>query len=532
MSGDVNLTFSATIDDFAQKLARMEQLNEKLIGQNRKLREANEEAGSAGGKWANAQLASLASMAAGYLTVETAIRAIGDAFAYKAEQEKKSKDVNVSVGDAQMVVIRNLSGANRQQQQEYLAALDKLAEEAPVKGGKVTTLNMAAAALSAFGGEGVPALKAVRVASKLAPDQPEIAEEIARGIGFIKMATKEESAERNAGYLIQLAAQSPSKSIGDVATNVAGKLSGIMGTGADINFASALTLAVSRASGDVHMKRSAVAVLRLGQQLLAKLPEKEGGPKTFEERMTWLRDKATPEEREETVGDMAEKLSLQAGATGPIRQLLTGRESPTGPNLGLNTEVGKVLTKILANLKKPSESAPFTADMIDSLNLTPEMKMANIQRAQEAAKEGLRGTTGGIEQGVRGLVSTKEIKEELSASGLGYLEVQRRGMFSRVDTMVGKDKTDVYQDIIRTRIAELRGEQGEESVFPGPSRRLTPTQDTLDKANKLELLLTRVAEGVEGTRDDNRNRPSPVAIQNQLPVHKEASAGPAAAVVN
>lgn len=539
--GVVQTDFVGTDAQLQKVMLRIEQQNLKLIELNRRLADESRNAHNMANDGAMRVVGSLASMAAGYFTVQSAVQAVTAALKDQEEQQKRSRDATISQADAQRNMLRNLGDVTPEQQNQFLKQLQEVTTRLAPKGGLTTTYNMAAMGLSASGANREKTLAAVEQALRFAPDNPEAATSIAGAILDMSKATGRSSALENLGYLKYAGEQARVTDWEKIASNLSPAMIGAVQFGATPQEALALVASITQGSADPTGRRSGTATVQFAKQLEDFLPEKDvynekynpltfrkeryvetrgTGMKTFGERLAYLRSHEKERER------------FLANASIETKQLAAVRQLAEGPD----TMTGKYYAQSLAAAGVPFEKMAESADTkIKQMNQVFEQQIASGERTSTLGKElASTQTPPGRERAINASFTSDELGEMLASFGVGRIGRTMaksdywlgRMIESQEDAFVGATRPTISQMRERGRMQYANGEL----AYPEDAKNAERLQSYLDtklsmaasqreaaaQANGGDERLIQATEGVreelKGLRGDI-NKPTPAAIQ-------------------
>lgn len=307
---------------------------------------------------------------AGLASAGTVIAFLKTEYDALIERQGKSRDANISLAAEQEALLMNLGGADAGQVTGQISSLSK---SSGVKEENITrAVNEAMAARGDM--EVSDVIAAVGTAAKVRKFAPS---ELA-GLAGATIDTQKQTGlgtEESLGFLMQMQAQSRTKSLKGLAENFTPAVGGVMNFGADRQTAGGILAALSHGMGDTTGAQTGTSAIQLAKQLRTF-----SGGKDIGESISNLQ--ADPEARKEFLA----KASFEAKALPAIESLLSGGTQ----------------AKQYAAAKTALQANP-----LDTLNATianrnlPAMNLA--QKGQEGGNvidQSVLGDTGGAESAI------------------------------------------------------------------------------------------------------------------------------------
>jgi len=516
----VKQTFTSDTTQLEKAMSKLERMNTRLIEQNRKLaagsQGASRKARSGFGGW----IKGLAGVAAGYLSVQTAIRAVIQEIKDKEQLENRSKNFAISVAEAQSDAIGNLGYVSGKAIDDFTARMKKLAKETKVKGGLATIYQSASTGLSSSGADVDLTEQAIRAAAKISPQNPEAIDRLTLAAIHLSKATGTLDAEKNLGFLIGVQSQSAVTEHEKIARNVLPGVMGVAKYGGSANEAGAIVATMTQYMVDVEGRKSATASRNLAEQLAAFLPEKttykyekdrrgrarkvvdvEGtGLTSTMERIKHLQKNA--EARTQFLGGA----SFGSQAMAPVKMLLGEME------LGK----AKPLEKYLAGIPKPEEYTAYFQQTAANMQRPFEQKIGKSERIVETTGEELMLTPSGRKRAADAIYSVENLDTTLQKAGVGgWARTYRAGQLRYARNIEGKSPQAAYEHAVKgTQIPGQRGGEFESANLKG-----------LDKESK-EILLKQLdlLEKMSKTILHGSPKAAQAAIDANLHQHGETGA--------
>ncbi len=260
----------AAYRDLAKELVRLESHVQKLSDTSAK---GTQRAG-AGQRQMNSlvqgAVSDVVTLATSWISVGQAIQLASQALEHYHRIEDEAKRTQVTVGEAQGQVLKNLVGATTPQRAEFLEAIKQIAEESQFP--DLGKLNLAAAeGLGASGGDREATLEALREAAKITWDKPEEIDTVVGAALDLRKATGK-GARENIGFLLSAGGPSRITDLNRQATNIApAVISAAMTAKGDRQQnaidAAALFGALSSTAGDVRGESTRTATQAFAVQL-------------------------------------------------------------------------------------------------------------------------------------------------------------------------------------------------------------------------------------------------------------------------
>ncbi|REJ65829.1 MAG: hypothetical protein DWQ31_16585 [Planctomycetota bacterium] len=213
----------------------------------------------------------IASIATGYLSLQSALRLITQEMQKQQEFVDKRAAAQLSVSESRNLVLRNVVSKTPAEREAILANSQRLASETGVS---ETAINAGLAqALSASGGKVSASLEATKIASRFLVDRPSEIGEFAGTLLDLSKITQTDDALTNLGLLSRVGELGRVVDPGLQARNIAPALIGFQTTGGTGREAGALYAALSNAGADVRGERTGTSLIQLGEQLRDFLSE-------------------------------------------------------------------------------------------------------------------------------------------------------------------------------------------------------------------------------------------------------------------
>ncbi|MBN2023176.1 MAG: hypothetical protein JW809_10335 [Pirellulales bacterium] len=473
--GNVDLTFSARIEQVESAMHRLEKENTKLIEQNRRLAQASRSGSTSAVEGMANWVKGLAATAAGYLSVHSAIRMVMAAERERAELAKKAQEHFAAGFTSEANLKRMMGGATKEDRAWFEKELAAMQARAPRSGGLDQLRREAGEVISATGAKDRAGydrvLDILHESQRLVPDNPEERLAVAKAIAGMEKASGTKDPRVNAGYLMATVAQSRSTSTEKVATNtIPGAVRMAAGGNVALPEALALATAFSQAMEDPEGNISTQAAEQYEQQLRAFLPEKDTfevkkgkrrllrkgtGLRTVKERQEYL--SAHPLEREEFTQGLEMRVKGKAAAIsmagGTPSQELMQEEG------GRPLYARKYFEESLPAMQRPpKELARGVRDLEKEIAGTFRAKVVESQIQHEATLGKLRSTKAGMERAASADWSKEKMDELLAEAGASYVERTEAGLdWSLAENIPGgKTGRDVFEQRLRQQMLSLR----------------------------------------------------------------------------
>lgn len=446
----------AAIDKMNKKLGELQEKNRKLAEDTAK---SSKQAASSFDDATDA----LAGMAAGYLSVAAAVGLVTKELQSKFELEQKAADLQKVAANAERDFLRNLGLVGGANQQSAIRNLQQIGQRQGVP--MADLYGAAGAALSASGGDIGKTMSAVEEAAKIAPDSPQVMQELASAMIDLGKATKSGDVQEGLRILIASGQLSRVKDWRQLGINAPQGIVGASNYGASAESATAMFAALSNVSADPTGAMTATAMVQLSKQLRDALPEndtysfdgkgrrkldaKGTGLTSFDERLQHLWNNPEAAER------------LKASLVGEAK-MMPGMEQLITP--------GSVTQKAyLDNLKtiQGISGKGFGA----SLDNTALQQNAKLDRAGE--EQMLRELTNATGSG-RYAIIRANVDKAAQAAGFGYVDRTMAGInakgrsFAQDPFSMGIGALEDLQDASRARKnvygVDTKGPSGREAV--------------------------------------------------------------------
>lgn len=314
----------------------------------------------------------IASLAAGWLSVSSAISLATSELRRHEEQNKRAANAALGAAEGQRQTVMAFGGDSSIKNVEELnAKAETMAKREGIPLGKL--YQVLPSALSAKGPRtNQQALDAAGAAVALAPNAPAQEMNLLTGAAFDLMGAAGASPQQAIGAVITGQQTSRVTNPADYSRNVVPGVMQLVGMGYTLQEAIALTSSVTSATGDASGAMSATAAVQFGLQVkknTASLPGMQNAP--LKQRLNALQ--TTPEGKR--------VLSQMSGALGS--EIRAGTDAKTG---GLTAEA-KSMTSLLQILENKGVAAElFTSN----LGKVPELgQMGGVYDAKKAELSGL-----------------------------------------------------------------------------------------------------------------------------------------------
>ncbi len=427
-------------------LARVEAKNKQLEEGFHKTRKAAQPIGD----HLKAQLVTITSMVAGYLSLNTAIHLVVGSLREKEELEKKSAQHAIGLAEPQAAFLWQRGAKNQEEQVAALKRVEAIAAATKPKGGIATVYRASTAAMQAAGPEDFEgAMRATETALKFAPQQPEGAIALAGLIPDIAKTTGGGEKE-NLALILKTKKLAHTKDLESLSSDLLPSIIALGRKGATPEEAVALTTGIQQALPGSSKKAVRGVVNQLIEALEKELPEKdvfkwdERGRKRLVTKGTGLK---TPIEQLEYLRknqEAAEKFMGKAGLGEPAAGI-------TEELLGMGTgQAGKFYQR---GLKEP---IPDVDQQMALLRKPFEQHAAAIDRLQESEIEELRKGIAGKERTIAGLLSREKRNVLVGEANVPFVERKLIGIegVTRRE-LAGQPPEEVEGEITRRLIADL-----------------------------------------------------------------------------
>jgi hypothetical protein len=194
---------------------------------------------------------------------------------------------------------------------------------------------------------------------------------------------------------------------------------------------------------------------------------------------------------------------------------------------------------VLAGIKPVEQSGAFTEDLVGALGDTFEQKGAGFERTKAISLEKLRSTLLGKQAAMRGFLSKGAMKDQMQAAGADWFEATGESFAWTADQLMSGDAVERWRKAGERQAHRLRFDQA--THFMGGEFQYTEEKTTdsarLQAANTLEGLIAEQVKQAKAMQaelvrlrevaEKEAQKPSPAAIQNNIPIHREAPPRPA-----
>lgn len=537
-------------DDATEVVWKLEQANLRLTEQVKQLAAASgratKEAKSGFEKVTSSMdggINALTRMAAGYLTVQTAISGVTAAMQDLEEQRRRSREGTTDQADAQRNMLRNLGNVSDAEQLQFMSKLQDMALRRSPSGGVKTVYNMTATGLSASGADREKTLAAVDMALQFAPDNPEAATSITGALLHMSKATGRSDMLENLGFLKLAGEQAAITDWDKIAQNMSPAIIGATSFGATPQEALALVASITQGSADKMGAESGTAAISLAQQLEKFLPTEDvygqvavpgrkgkrrglvtkgTGLETLGERIQYLQE--NPLEREKFL----ENLTLEKKSLGPVMQILEGPQ----------TMGGKAYADAFAAANMPFEKmAELATTKIEQMGKVYEQQVAESSRGAEVRGELAKTQTpSGRERSIEGGFTSEKLDTMLKDHGVDYWSRTLEAWFAYYVSAPVIGEEQAFLKSAKRAAFTLRKTGHEEeaaSLEADTAKRVQEAEDQRIAAVQLDLLeqhkalmqqieqnTRRTGEGTERIEQNTRG-PQPAAVQANVTQHGE-----------
>ena len=254
-----------------------------------------------------------------------ALQLVNNEYDALKERQALAARESMSVADAQIKALRNLSPKSAAERDEFIANIQALAMETGVP-----TKDLYLRAGSAMSARGAlskeAALAAVGASARLVPEDMGEGEIVAGAALDLMKVTGATNAEAAIGFLMETVERSRITKTGQVAKNVVQPMIASMIRGDQASEAAALFAAITTGSGDVKGEMSGTAMATLAQQLAETFPELGSTRARIEaiQRSPQMQKRIIPELKGEskTRGVMEQLLRGEGGVSAAYSQYL------------------------------------------------------------------------------------------------------------------------------------------------------------------------------------------------------------------
>lgn len=452
------------LEKYEQQMARLDkQLQAGAISQetyNRAVAKAGQELEAASrtqDSYFKSGLTNLVQMAAGWVSVTSAINLASNALKEKQRIEREAADKQVSVAASEALVLQNLTGVSSAGKQQFLGQVAAI--QARTGFGNLSQLNQAAAAgISASAGNQQATLSSIEAAARVSRLTPDQLETFTGGALDIAKASGSQDARANLGFLLSAGAMSRVTAPELQARNIAPAVGSIVGTvGGDRQQATieggALFAALSNIGvderGDATKTSSIAFAVQLRDFFEQGVTEGTGkkkktfkpaaDPNTLAGRIAFLQN--NPELREKFLANASFEQQFKI----PIEQLLRGGDAATEFNkargainfdIGAYEQLAGEVGGLTANQRRGAAAAGAEANITraqvaDTLaGRTSQAEKILTETLAQTSREGVLGQAGFINRQAygglfRGTLSRNPAAPEAAAEAVLAAEEQR-----------------------------------------------------------------------------------------------------------
>jgi len=372
----VKQEFKGDPSDLARAYDKLFDKMEKLERQSRRAAAASRRQSRGIKAAVSGQVAAVGRLAAGYLSVGSAIRIYQQHIENAKQVAEEARQTNLTLADSQAKVLKNIGNVSNSQAISFLESLKEINRES--KFGDEKQINLAASSvLSATGGNTEKTLAILKEAAPFFRDQKDALADFSGAMADVMKATQDPNARRTMALMLAIQGQSRFTDLSGF-KNVAPALAAgsITGGGGDplliTRQTAALFAAIGSRSGDVDGSLTKTAIANLG----TKLQETVGGDLTPFERLEQLRDMVR---QDQAVADRF----VSGGFRGPmvpiIRELLESNQST----------VSKMVESAFKEMKGSELQVALKQQQLDQL--TTALTIRGLEGERQTALETFQG---------------------------------------------------------------------------------------------------------------------------------------------
>jgi hypothetical protein len=518
---------------FSGNDAQLTAIMNKIVAQQERMEKGFQKTGHAAGGITGhlmGQVKAIGAMAAGYLTLETAIGAVTEAIRHKMEVEKQAKDSAVLYGDALIAAtanMANVTGKDLEQIEDQIAAIASLG----VSGGKPALAAEFGSALAAAQGDWRKAVNVLGPVAAFRPDSSEVRRELAGATIDVGKITGSEDPWENLGFVKAAGTVVRGREWDKIAKHIVSGMLGMQAYGGTPQENAALAAAITQGSADVEMRRSATAGIQLAQQLNKMFPKKDVPIYAEKRPGVW---RQTGVQKGTGAKSTLERLDLLArdpvllGATLQNLNIETKQEAAVKQIVSRRGVAWDQYQKGVVDTSRPL--ATMAADLkteIAERNQRPNIQVANMQRQIDASVSSLGETVGGLKLKRAGLFGWENLQGQLKPTEPSYFERKLTAFAWDVSSSSNQEQ---YTETVRRRIATMRGHDflGKDMgrAIPGLTGPTSPEasqmadvleknlQATLALADKLDRQIELAEEQLQQGKS-----PNPAAVQENRNQH-------------
>lgn len=381
--GNVTTVFASDDKDVQRAFASMQKEMVRLKEANRQLAEQTKQGAKESQSFFDGGVAGLAKMAAGYLTLETAISKVTEKLVAQAAQEEKLKQLAVDATEQRAKALagftRNAGFIDSKELQSLKSQVVDISRETGVS--TDVLFPAAGAALSAKGSlTNKQAMAALRQAALATPEgDAATVEQLTGGLLDIAKLSGSGDARRNFGLLAGVAANARVTDIGKIAKNAVPGATAVRQQGGTAAEALAIVATMTSLLDDQEGAVSRTAAVKLSEELAKQLP-KLASPV---ERIRAMQ--ADPALRKKFLAGWTETTTL-----GGVRQLLEGGRAAELLNQNIaaipNEDAVAKGDQLIANLQQQREVAIARTKGRLAAG-AEEMAVGDVSRAWQGAIE-------------------------------------------------------------------------------------------------------------------------------------------------
>lgn len=387
------------LKEYEKVLAQQQKMEDKL----QRMTEESRKSSSTQTSGAVTAAKTIMSMAASYVSVQSAIQLISGAMAAYNETLRESADLSTKMAVAQSDALKNMAGMTTAQKR---GMIDKAGDISLRTGfaDQSVLIDAMGAGVSAGGGEQLT-LSAIEAAARLTTNKPEQLKTFSAGAIDIGRAIGSTDSEKNLGFLLQAGAQArvvdPEQLAENMAPVVASAAMRSRSTDKELvaREAAAIYTTLSKASTDVEGRSSTTAATQFMGHMETFFKDRKDAPITPMEQMQALAtdEKLKKEFFKQDFGEEKYKAAFQAIVTeGSLlqKEMLSAKEAITFSKDEYNQQVNE------ARSATPELMTSDLSNQLQSVNnqLTNDSANAFKEKLRQAVKDNLsltRSSQGG-----------------------------------------------------------------------------------------------------------------------------------------
>ncbi len=381
------------------------------------------------------QVSSLATITAGYLSMQSAIAFATKEIEHQNKVAEESRRKNISVADSQAAIVKNIGDVNQEQLNSFLNKVADIQKQTGFS--DRGQLNMAASSVLSATGDQAKTIEILSAATEFFKDAPADLAKFAGSMADVMKATGDPNANRALALMLSIQGQSRFESL-DAFKNVAPALASAVVTQGGVDKvqatreAAAVFAGLGQRAGDAEGSVTKTAVANLAANLQKAFPE---------QGLSFLQRLEMAQGSSQKVKDELARSGFEGAMRPIIQDLLSGPDSQTSK-------------MILDAAKNINSSEAFTEQKRQLLrDGTSELAIAGSSRRTDASIEQYELSTDAS--------FTAEVRKKLADSlAKTTTATQAQLLLANFDYGSGNDPAGKAAEILDRAAKEVKSAQG------------------------------------------------------------------------